>query len=140
MGYRFKNILKVDAEKEDQMELPTGAQARNDLNRNDVYQYFINVAKKDNAEENKKPFEDLLDPNDKKRILFVLPENEVDVFNSTSLLKYFSDIQIIAYIFQQNQNIQIFYMEIHILSQPYLTILLAENFAWAEGQGSYAGL
>ena len=42
----YKNILKVDAEKEDQNGIVHWEhRLRNDLNRNDVYQYFINVAK-----------------------------------------------------------------------------------------------
>ena len=62
------------------------------MNRQQVYEYFISVARKDNAENNKIPFEEMLDEDDEgKRILFVLPETETDVFNSTSLLKYIKD-------------------------------------------------
>tara|TARA_B100001094_G_scaffold326424_1_gene382539 strand:- start:586 stop:2496 length:1911 start_codon:yes stop_codon:yes gene_type:complete len=89
----YKNILKRDAELED----PNGVahwmhRLKKDLNRQDVYNFFIKTAQKDNAENNKIPFEDILDKDDEgSRVLFCLPDNEIDIFNSTSLLESIKD-------------------------------------------------
>ena len=91
----YKNILKVDAEENDQNGIAHWEhRLRTDLDRQGVYEYFVNIAKKDNQENQKVSFEQLLDKDDEgRRILFVLPENATDVFNSTSLLKYIKDDQ-----------------------------------------------
>jgi hypothetical protein len=61
----------------------------NGMSREEIENYFRDVAKKDNEKISKDvPFEDLLDKNDKgKRILYVIPESIGDVFISTSLFK-----------------------------------------------------
>jgi len=138
----YKNILKVDAEEQDQNGIAHWQHRLNtDLNRQEVYNYFINVAKKDNAEQTKTPFEDLLDKEDKNRILFIMPENEVDVFNSTSLLKYFYDKypEHSIYFATKPEYQDLLFGNPYIkASVPYDPVM--ENFAWGEGQGDYVGL
>ena len=138
----YNNILKSDAEKEDQNGIAHWEhRLKTDLNRQQVYDFFINTAKKDNAENNKIPFEDLLDKNDEgKRILFVLPENEIDIFNSTSLLKYIKDNypdHNIYYATKHEYSDLLFGNPYVFKTIPYDPVM--DNFAWSEGQGSYKG-
>lgn len=138
----YKNILKVDAEKDDVNGINHWVhRLSSDLNRQAVYDYFIKVAREDNAGNRSIAFEDLLDKDDDgRRILFVLPDNEIDVFNSTSLLKYIKDKypnHNIYYATQKN------YFEI-LSGNPYIHKTVPynpvmENFAWSEGQGTYSG-
>jgi glycosyltransferase involved in cell wall biosynthesis len=138
----YKNILNLDAELNDQNGIAHWQhRLKTDLNRQQVYEYFISVARKDNAENNKIPFEEMLDEDDEgKRILFVLPETETDVFNSTSLLKYIKDKY-------PDHNIYFAtkpeFFEI-LSGNPYIHKVLRydpimENSLWSEGHGKHKG-
>jgi len=138
----YNNILKSDAEKEDPNGISHWQHRLNtDLNRQQVYDYFVKTAQKENSENNKIPFEDLLSKDDEgKRILFVLPEGEIDIFNSTSLLKYIKDNYPDHNIYYATKRE---YSDL-ILGNPYVFRVLPydpamDNFAWAEGQGAYKG-
>jgi hypothetical protein len=138
----YENILKRDSENEDQNGIAHWEhRLKTDLNRQKVYDYFVGVAKKDNAENNKVPFEELLGKDDLgKRILFCLPENTNDVFMSTSLLKYIKDKypEYNIYYATKPENFPILSCNPHIYKLlPYDPIM--ENFAWAEGQGEHKG-
>ena len=138
----YNNILKRDAENEDQNGIAHWEhRLKTDLNRQKVYDYFVSVAKKDNASNNKVPFEELLGKDDLgKRILFCLPENANDVFMSTSLLKYIKDKypEYNIYYATKPENFPILSCNPHIHKVlPYDPIM--ENFAWAEGQGDHKG-
>ena len=115
---------------------------KTDLNRSQVHQYFIETAHKDNKNNTKTPFSDLLDTEDEgKRILFILPENEIDILNSTSLLKFISD---------QHKSHNIYYATNpqyydSISCCPYVHKVVPYDdcmidFVWAEGQGDYKGM
>lgn len=52
-----------------------------------ILAYFRQVAEQENAKNRKIDFGDLLDKNDKKRVLFVMPESIGDLFICTSLFK-----------------------------------------------------
>lgn len=90
----YKNILKrdVDPTYEGHMywvdELTKGSE------RSDIERYFRNVASKEIEKEKRQTYdiEDSLDKDDEgKRIAFILPSNERDIFLSTSLLKSLKD-------------------------------------------------
>jgi len=139
----YKNILMVEDDYLDQKGINHWIhRLSTDLNRQEVYNFFIKTAHKENLENQKKPFAELLSEDDEgRRILFVLPENEIDVFNSTSLLQNLKD---------KYPNHNIYYAT----SNQYFDILLGnnlihkiieynqamENFIWSEGQGSYSGM
>ena len=138
----YNNILKSDAEKEDQNGISHWQhRLQSDLNRQQVYEYFVKTAQKENAENNKIPFDDLLSKDDQgKRILFVLPEGEIDIFNSTSLLKYIKDSYPDHNIYYATKAE---YADL-ISGNPYVFKVLPydpimDNFAWSEGQGSHKG-
>lgn len=139
----YNNILKVDAENTDQNGIAHWEhRLRTDLNRQKVYEYFVQIAHKDNLENNKVSFEDLLDKDDfGKRILFVMPEDETDVFLSTSVLKYIKEKYTDHNIYYATKPE---YADI-LSGNPYVHKVVQydsvmENFAWAEGYGKYKGL
>lgn len=139
----YQNILKINAEEEDQNGIAHWEhRLKTDLDRQKVYEYFINVALKENQENTVVKFEDLLSKDDEgKRILFVLPGDEIDVFNSTSLLKYIDSQHpgYNIYYATQKENFSL------LQGNPYIYKTLEynpvmENFVWSEGQTDYNGL
>ena len=139
----YKNILKVeDPETTEAEGISHWIQRINsDLNRQKVYEYFIKVATEDNQKNKTIPFEDILSKDDKgKRILFVLPDSDIDIFNSTSLLKYIKD---------KHKDHNIYYAtnksNFDILhGNPYIHKVIEYNkvmdeFSWSEGRGNYEG-
>jgi glycosyltransferase involved in cell wall biosynthesis len=139
----YKNILNVDAVNEDQNGITHWEhRLKTDLNRQAVYDYFVNIARQNNNKNNKISFEDLIDKEDDgKRILFVMPDNEIDIFNSTSLLKYIKDKYPKYNIYFATKPE--FYDILH--GNPYIHKVVPydpvmDNFVWSEGQGTYNGL
>jgi hypothetical protein len=140
----YKNILKVeDPEKYEVNGINHWVHRLDtDLNRDIVYKHFVKLAAEDNAKQNKIKFEDLLDKDDEgRRILFVMPESEIDIFNSTSLLKYIKDEypNHNIYFATKQENVDI------LNGNPYVhRVVLYDdvmnNHAWSEGQGEYNGM
>mgnify|MGYP001167929357 CR=1 FL=1 len=85
--HMYANILNYDSiDKDDDGYKHWMSELKQGKPRQDVEQYFRNIAAKENA--SKVSFEDLLDPNDKgKRILYCMPRSAGDIFLSTSLFK-----------------------------------------------------
>ena len=138
----YNNILKTDAEKEDINGINHWVSRLNsDLNRQSVYEYFVKTAAEENSKNKTLPFDDLLDKDDEgRRILFVLPDNEIDIFNSTSLLKYIKDRYPDHNIYYGTKTE---YFDI-LSGNPYIHKLvpydpIMENSVWSEGRGSYKG-
>lgn len=140
----YKNILNIENPEKYEGEGIKHWELRlnKDLDRQKVYNHFIQTANKYNQENQKLPFESLLDKDDEgNRILFVMPENEIDVFNSTSLLKYIKD---------KNQDCNIYFAT----KSEYFNILqgnphihkvipydpIMNTSAWSEGSGEYKGM
>lgn len=83
----YKNILLMTVDANDDGVKGWLDQIKNGRTRDQVLEYFKKVAIKENNENAKVEFSDLLDKDDKgKRILFVMPQSAGDVFMSTSLL------------------------------------------------------
>lgn len=139
----YTNILKVpDVNKTDRSGVDHWMQRlSNDLNRDQVLEYFRNVAHKDNQENTKIPFEDILGKDDNgKRILFAVPENENDIFLSTSLLKSIKDKHPDCNIYFATKPD--FFDMLHGNPYIYKTIEynpIMENSSWTTGQGSHKG-
>jgi glycosyltransferase involved in cell wall biosynthesis len=89
LTFMYHNILKMknvddndDGHKYWMQEISKGAK------RQDIENYFRNVAIKENEKNKKVDFEDLLDKNDSgKRVLYVMPESIGDIYMSTALFK-----------------------------------------------------
>jgi hypothetical protein len=83
---KMKNIDRNDSGHQYWMnELSKGAK------RPDIENYFRNIALKENEKNKQIKFEDLLDSNDKGRVIYVIPESAGDVFLSTALFKSIKD-------------------------------------------------
>jgi hypothetical protein len=139
----YRNVLKVeDVETGDEAGLNHWIQRLDtDLNREQVLDFFKKTAFEDNRKHKKVPFESVLDEDDKgKRILFALPEDENDVFLSTSILKYIKDKYPDHNIYYATNpaffNILNGNPYIH-KTIPYDNIM--ENSSWAQGQGEHEG-
>jgi hypothetical protein len=138
----YKNILGVDIELENTEELN---QVINKLNNNTsrqvIYNDLIKLALKENAKNIKVDFNDILDKDDVgKRILFCLPENEIDVFNSTSLLKFIKEEHPDHNIYFATKKE---YFDL-VLTNPYVHKVLEynpimEDTFWGEGALNHKG-
>ena len=83
----YEKILKRKQEDIEGVKYWLGELAKG-ATRESVEKFFKDVASKDNAKNYPTKLENLLDEDDRdRRILFVMPRSENDVFNSTSLLK-----------------------------------------------------
>lgn len=141
----YKNILKLeDPEKKDPEALSNLIQKldNNSTTRQNVYNHFIKIATEENNKNKTIRFEDFLSKDDVgRRILFVLPDSNIDVFNSTSLLKYIKDKHPDHNIYYatKKENLDL------LNGNPYIykTVLynnVMENFLWGEGQGVESGM
>jgi len=112
----YKNILKRNVNSDDDGHQYWMSEISKGASRKSVENYFRNVAAKDNAEKNKKDLEEVLDDEGKsKRILYVMPETDRDLFLSTSLFKSIKE----SY---PNHNLYI------ATNQEYLDILKANDY------------
>jgi glycosyltransferase involved in cell wall biosynthesis len=140
--YLYKNILKSkeinkddDGYKHWMMELQKGTK------RNDIENYFRQVAIQDNNKTKTVSFEDLLDKDDDgKRLLYVMPESIGDVFLSTSLFKSIKEQY-------PNYNLYVAtkpeYFEV-LQANPYIHktiqyISQMDSLPWLEGIGTHKG-
>ena len=137
----YKEILKRDVDENDDgfkywmQELAKGAK------RIDVENYFRQVAAKENAEKAHDQFEKLLDEDDKgKRVLFVMPESERDVFLSTSLFKSLNQLypDYNLYVATKPQYFDILAGNEYIHKAiPYFPQM--DDLLWLEGHGKHDG-
>lgn len=114
---------------------------KKDLNRKQVYDFFVKTALEQNQANNTIPFEEVLDKDDKgKRILFSMPGSSIDVLNSTCLLKYIKEKypEHNIYYASQPENEEL------LFGNPYIHKFLNYNPAmddpmWGEGRGAHQG-
>jgi glycosyltransferase involved in cell wall biosynthesis len=137
----YANILKVKVDPNDDGVKSWMSQLNNGIPREQILNYFKNVGAKENQENIKIEFSDVLDKNDKgRRILFVMPESAGDVFLSTSLLpsikKLYPDFNIYFATKPEYLNILEGNPLIHktIVFSPFM-----ENLLTMEGHGAYEG-
>jgi hypothetical protein len=85
----YKNILKMDEPKTGNGFQNWKKQLAGGAKREDVYKFFIDVAKKENQNNNKQDFGTLLDNTGKKRGLILIKESIGDCLIVTSLFESF---------------------------------------------------
>lgn len=88
--HMYHNILKMfDIDSKNEGFIYWKQKLSEGMPRNDIEEYFRKVAKENNQKQlnNTISFEDLLDKNDKGRILFYIPESAGDILLCTSLFK-----------------------------------------------------
>lgn len=137
----YKNILKMDIEDYDSGLAYWLEELRKGFPRNKIEEYFRNVAFKENQENIKTNFEDLLRKDDEgKRILYVIPESAGDVFLSTSLFKSIKDLYegYSLYVATKPEFFEILNLNPHIdVVLPYMPEM--DNQILMEGQGKNKG-
>jgi len=86
--FMYHNILKMkNIDKNDSGYLYWMGELSKGAKKQDIENYFRNVALKESGEQKQVKFEDLLDNNDKGRVIYVMPESAGDIFLSTALFK-----------------------------------------------------
>lgn len=84
----YKLILKTEVDDDDDGLKYWLDEINKKVPRSAIEKYFRQVALKDNAKKEDNIFKNILDEKDKdKRILFVIPNDPIDVFSCTSLFK-----------------------------------------------------
>ena len=140
--YLYKNILKAkDLNKEDDGYKYWMNELQKGTKRNDIENYFRQVAIQDNNKTKTISFEDILDKDDDgKRLLYVMPESIGDVFLSTSLFKSIKEQY-------PNYNLYVStkpeYFEV-LEANPYIHKVIQyisqmDSLTWLEGIGSHKG-
>jgi|SRR6056300_886997 len=81
----YKKVLKTDVNEKDEGLKHWIERLSRDLTRQQVENYFRQIARDDNQKNKTVDFSDLLDKNDDKKILFVIPDSIGDVYLCTSL-------------------------------------------------------
>jgi glycosyltransferase involved in cell wall biosynthesis len=86
--FMYHNILKMKSvDKNDSGYLYWMNELNKGTKKQDIENYFRNVALKESEQSKQIKFEDLLDQNDKGRVIYVMPESAGDIFLSTALFK-----------------------------------------------------
>jgi len=137
----YKKILDVDVSDQDEGLIHWLQKIEQKVLKNQIENYFRDVAKKDTEKNNPINFEDLLDKDDYgKRALIVIPESIGDVFMITSLFKSFKETY-------PNYNLYIStkqeYFDI-LNGNPFIHKLIPyipqmDNLLWLEGAGNHKG-
>lgn len=109
--------------------------------KNQIENYFRQVAMQESQKQEKIDFEDLLDKTDNgKRVLFVIPENANDVFSITSLFSSFKEVYPNYNIYVATKEEYFSILEgnkfIHKILQY---IPQMDNLLWLEGVGDHKG-
>jgi hypothetical protein len=88
LTFMYHNILKMkNVDNNDSGHQYWMGELAKGAKRQDIENYFRNVALKESEDKKQVKFEDLLDPNDKGRVVYVMPESAGDIFLSTALFK-----------------------------------------------------
>jgi len=86
--YMYHNILKMkNIDANDSGHKYWMSELSKGMKRQDIENYFRNVALQENNKSKEVKFEDLLDPKDKGRVIYIMPESAGDIFLSTALFK-----------------------------------------------------
>ena len=137
----YANILKYNVDENDDGHKYWMQELAKGVKRQDVENYFRQTAWQENQKNKKINFEDILSKDDYgKRILYVIPQDESDVFLSTSLFesikKIYPDYNLYVATKQE-------YFEI-LEGNPFIHKIIPfipqmENQIWCEGQGENKG-
>lgn len=136
----YKNILLLELPDDDGGVNQWIQQLKNGAKRQDIYNFFINTARQDNAKAVKIDFERLLDDDRGKRVLVTMPESAGDVVMAAGLLAdikslypewniYFATKPEYAELLEGNNYI-------HKII-PWIPEM--DNLLWLEGAGTHKG-
>ena len=140
--FMYNNILKMKEVNENDSGYKYWMEELNKgMKRQDIENYFRNVALQENQKNKKIEFEELLDKNDKgKRLLYVMPESIGDIFLSTSLFenikKQYPEYNLYVAVKQEYFEILDGNPNIHRLLNY---IPQMDQLLWLEGIGDHEG-
>jgi hypothetical protein len=83
----YKLILDIEVTDQDEGLLHWLQKLEQNISKEQIENYFRQVAQQDLAKKKEIKFEELLDTNDKGRVIYVMPESAGDIFLSTALFK-----------------------------------------------------
>lgn len=138
----YKNILKDSPEKDHDGLKYWLSELSRGVERKDVERYFRQTAANKNAENKQLDFSSLLNKEDNKRVLFVLPESVGDIFMSSSLFeslrKRYPRPEWAFYFACKPEHFEI------LEGNPFVDKILAyipqmDNVLWLEGLGDNKG-
>ena len=87
----YKNILKTKVTSRDEGLLYWLGELSKGVSQSQIEEYFRNVAKSDSFKSKENSLKEKLSPN-KKRLLYLMPEGEMDCFVSTSLFQSIKEL------------------------------------------------
>lgn len=136
----YKLILDVEVSDEDEGLIHWLQKIQESVPKDQIENYFRNVASQELLKTKEIKFEDLLDLNDKGRILYVMPESAGDIFLSTALFKSIKN-RYPEYTFYVATKPQ--YKDI-LNGNPYVDKWIEynpimDNLIWLEGNNSHNG-
>jgi hypothetical protein len=137
----YKLILDREVSDQDEGLIHWLYKIEQNIPKNQIEDYFRQVAKEELSKNNPINFEDLLDKDDKgKRLLIVIPESIGDVFMITSLLESCQNTypEYNLYIATKPEYFDILY------GNPYIHKIIPyapqmDNLLWLEGAGDHQG-
>ena len=137
----YENILVMDVKDDDSGLKYWMDEIKKGMSRNDIENYFRNVAIKENQKDEKVEFSQVLDDDDKgKRMLYVMPESIGDIYLSTSLFRsakeLYPDYNLYVAVKQEYFSILEANPYIHKVI-PYIEQM--DRLHWLEGQGDHEG-
>ena len=137
----YKLILDRDVTDQDEGLVHWLQKLEQNVPKEQIENYFRQVAKEGSTENKSINFEEMLDNNDYgKRGLIVIPENAEDVFMITSLFKSFKEVypHYNLYVATKQEYFDIFNSNTYVHKViPYIPQM--ENLLWLEGAGDHKG-
>lgn len=136
----YKKILKTEVNEKDEGLKHWIERLSRDLSRQQVENYFRHVAREDNNKNKKINFEDFLDAEDDKKILFVMPDSIGDVYLCTSLFGSIKEMypEYALYVATNQSNFDVLKGNPNIKKTiPYIPNM--DQLVWLEGQRGHKG-
>lgn len=138
----YKGCLKMDVSNDDSGLIHWSSCLEKGISRQQVYDFFIKTAKKENEAGKKVDLEKFFLQNGKKRLIYVMPKSIGDCFISTSILKSlefsYPEKEWDLYVATEPNNFEMFKHISRIKNLiPYSPIM--DNFKFLEGFGSENG-
>jgi len=136
----YKKILKTEVNEKDEGLKHWIERLSRDLSRQQVENYFRHVAREDNNKNKKIDFEDFLDAEDNKKILFVMPDSIGDVYLCTALFGSIKEMypEYALYVATNQSNFDVLKGNPNIKKTiPYIPNM--DQLVWLEGQRGHKG-
>jgi len=139
--YMYKHILGMEVDGNDQGHKYWTQQLSNGQQRQNIENYFRKVASEGGSEEKELKLSEILGKEDEgKRIIYVMPDSEVDVFLSTALFKSLKELypDCNLYVATKKENQSVLDMNPHVHAViDYMNEM--DDALWLEGRKDHKG-